>query len=144
MEINCQKTEITPYIHNVKYYETDKMGIVHHSNYIRFMEEARIFFLDEIGYSYINLEKENITSPTVDIKCTYKKPTYFNDNISIYVRVKSYNGVRITFAYIMKVKDNIVATGESTHCFLNPDHSVVILRKKYPDFDKALNEIKEN
>lgn len=38
------------YIHKVNYCETDKMGITHHSNYIRFMEEARMNYLDEIGY----------------------------------------------------------------------------------------------
>ena len=46
------------YIHKVNYYETDKMGITHHSNYIRWMEEARIDFLEQIGFSYDKLEKE--------------------------------------------------------------------------------------
>lgn len=42
------------YQHKVQYYETDKMGITHHSNYIRFLEEARIDFLEKIGYGYKN------------------------------------------------------------------------------------------
>ena len=44
-----------PYIHKINYYETDKMGITHHSNYVRFMEEARVYFLDQIGWSFIDL-----------------------------------------------------------------------------------------
>lgn len=44
-----------PYIHKVQYYETDKMGITHHSNYVRWMEEARIEFLDQIGWSYVRV-----------------------------------------------------------------------------------------
>ena len=48
------------YIHKVNYYETDKMGITHHSNYVRWMEEARIDFLDQLGWSFIKLEEEGI------------------------------------------------------------------------------------
>lgn len=72
---------IQTYIHKVNYYETDKMGIVHHSNYIRFMEEARIKYLDEIGYPMSRLEADGITSPVVSINCEYKQPTTFADEI---------------------------------------------------------------
>ena len=48
------------YIHKVQYYETDKMGITHHSNYIRWMEEARINYLEQNGWPYDKLEKERI------------------------------------------------------------------------------------
>ena len=41
-----------PYKHLVQYYETDQMGIVHHSNYIRWFEEARIYFMEQVGYSF--------------------------------------------------------------------------------------------
>ena len=51
------------YTHKVNYYETDKMGITHHSNYIRFMEEARMNYLSEIGYPMTRLEEEGIASP---------------------------------------------------------------------------------
>ena len=44
-----------PYIHKVNYYETDKMGITHHSNYVRFMEETRVFYMDEMGWSYAKM-----------------------------------------------------------------------------------------
>ena len=46
------------YIHKVQYYETDMMGMVHHSNYIRWMEEARIDFMDKLGFSYRKMEEE--------------------------------------------------------------------------------------
>ena len=47
-----------PYLHKVQYYETDKMGIAHHSNYIRWMEEARVDFLEKIGWGFDRLEAE--------------------------------------------------------------------------------------
>ena len=55
------------YVHKVNYYETDKMGITHHSNYIRWMEEARIAFFDAIGFSYKKLEEQGIVSPVLGI-----------------------------------------------------------------------------
>ena len=67
---------MSKYIHKVNYYETDKMGITHHSNYIRFMEEARLHFLQEIGYPMTRLEKEGVTSPVVSVNSEIMK-NYF-------------------------------------------------------------------
>ena len=51
------KNHIAPYMHRAKYYETDQMGIIHHSNYIRWMEEARMDAMSQFGISYNNMEK---------------------------------------------------------------------------------------
>ena len=73
------------YKHQVQYYETDKMGITHHSNYIRWMEEARIDFLKQIGWSYDELERSGIISPVIRVDCQYKVTTTFYDIIIIQV-----------------------------------------------------------
>ena len=66
---------ITPesivYQRPVQYYETDRMQIVHHSNYIRWMEEARIDFLRQIGWDYAKLESIGIISPVTAVNCKY-------------------------------------------------------------------------
>ena len=67
----------------INYYETDRMGIVHHSNYIRWMEEARVHYLDEIGFGYDALEKSGIISPVIGIEGDYKMTTTFDDIINI-------------------------------------------------------------
>ena len=92
------------YIHKVKYYETDKMGITHHSNYIRWMEEARIDFLDQIGCSYFKLEEQGIISPVIGIECNYKNSTTFDDEVEIEVKVKEFKGVKLIFEYVMTNK----------------------------------------
>ena len=79
---------MTPYIHKVHYYETDKMGITHHSNYIRWMEEARVAFLDEIGWSYSKLEEVGLISPVLGVNCRYLLSTVFDEEIRISVKVK--------------------------------------------------------
>ena len=128
------------YEHKIKYYETDKMGIAHHSNYIRMMEEARVEWMNSIGWSYKKCEDMGLASPVLSVNCKYKKATTFDDIIIIKVRLKKYNGLRFTFEYEM-LKDNVtVAVGETEHCFLNAGGKPVIIKKNYPKMDKILNE----
>ena len=130
------------YTHKVKYYETDKMGVTHHSNYIRWMEEARIEFLDKIGFSYYKLEEDGIMSPVIGVECNYKNPTTFDDEVEIEVKVKEFKGVKLVIEYVMensKTKE-IVLTGVSKHCFINKEGKPIILKKEFPEFDKTLKE----
>lgn len=89
------------YRHIVQYYETDKMGITHHSNYIRWMEEARIDFLRQIGWDYAKLESIGIISPVIAVNCKYKKSTTFEDVIDIDVIVEEFKEVKLKLQYTM-------------------------------------------
>ena len=133
------------YIRRVHYHETDKMGVTHHSNYIRWMEEARIDFLDRIGFGYAQLEKDGIISPVTGIDCRYKKPTTFDDQVRIHVTVEEFRGVKLVIGYVMTdlATGEEVFTGTSTHCFVDSSGKPVILRRKFPDFDKALRGLAE-
>ncbi len=131
------------YQHIVQYYETDKMGITHHSNYIRWMEEARIDFLKQIGWSYEKLEEEGIVSPVVSVDCRYKQPTTFMDVVDIEVTVKEFMGVKLKLEYIMKnAAGKVVCEAASEHCFLNTQGRPVRLNKEYPDFYDVLMELR--
>ena len=66
------------YERKAHYHETDQMGLIHHSNYVKWMEEARIAFMDEIGMSYMNLEESGVVSPVTGITVDYKKPVRFD------------------------------------------------------------------
>ena len=114
------------YIHRVKYYECDKMGVTHHSNYIRIMEEARIDFLDGIGCGFERMEAEGIVSPVVSLSCNYRKTTTFKDEIAVEVVVSRLTPFKITLSYVMTVGGQLVFTGESVHCFLEDDRPVNI------------------
>lgn len=131
------------YLHKVQYYETDKMGITHHSNYIRWMEEARIDFLSQIGISYAKLESEGIISPVLAVDCRYKRSTTFSDTISIDVKVKEFKGVRLVLEYTMKnaADDSLVLTGTTEHCFLNMESRPVNMKKEFPEIFQKLTEI---
>jgi len=127
------------YIHTVQYYETDKMGITHHSNYIRWMEEARVAFLSDIGFNFARLEDMGIVSPVLSVSCDYKKPTYFSDEISIRVSVREYKGVKLHLGYEMKnAAGEIVCTAMSSHAFLNTEGRPIRMKQDYPEFNEAL------
>ncbi|MBO4670788.1 MAG: acyl-CoA thioesterase [Bacteroidales bacterium] len=122
----------TPYIHEVKYYECDRMGVTHHSNYIRFMEEARIDWMDQLGYGFERMEAEGIVSPVMTVECTYKRTTTFKDKIEIEIRVTSMTELKISFSYTMKVAGKLVCSASSTHCFL-ADGRPVVLSERFPE-----------
>lgn len=127
------------YNHKVKYYETDKMGITHHSNYIRFMEEARIEWMNSIGLNYKKCEDDGLISPVLAVQCNYKKTTTFEDVIGVKVKLKKYNGLKFTIEYEMVRGDEVVATGETEHCFLSEKGLPVRIKREYPKLDECLN-----
>ena len=115
--------------HQVNYYETDKMGCTHHSNYIRFMEEARVDYLEGIGCGYKSLEAEGIVSPVISVNVQFKKATTFGDLIEIEVKPKSYTGVKVEFEYIMKCGGEVVCLASSSHCFLDSTNRPISLKR---------------
>lgn len=133
------------YIRKVHYHETDKMGITHHTNYIKWMEEARIDFLDQIGWSYARLEREGILSPVIGVECQYKNPTTFDDTVRIHVEVEEFKGVKLTIRYHMTnaASGETVLTGKSQHCFTTPAGRPVILKKQHPELDAVLRAMAE-
>ena len=131
------------YIHKVHYYETDKMGITHHSNYIRWMEEARVDFLDSIGYGYAKLERDGIVSPVIGVECQYKHTTMFGDEVEIAVEVAEFRGVRLVIGYTMtnRATGEVVLTGKTMHCFTDAAGKPVVLKKRFPEFDSVLRTL---
>ena len=127
-------------IRRINYYETDKMGITHHSNYIRFMEEARLHFLDKCGCGLKKFEEMGVTSPVVSVECEYKFPTTFDDEIKISISVEGYTGVKLMLSYEITNTQTgkIVCLGKSSHCFINEKGVPISVRKHFPEFDALL------
>ena len=70
----------------VRYSETDQMGIVHHSNYLKFFELARIEWLEKLNLPYQKIEKNNIILPVVNCELKFIKPLVFGDTFKVKVR----------------------------------------------------------
>jgi acyl-CoA thioester hydrolase len=131
------------YIHKVQYYETDKMGITHHSNYIRWMEEARVDMLEKIDFGYDKLEAQGIISPVVGIECEYKESTRFAESVEIDVKITAYTGVRYNIEYEMRNTEtkNLIARGKSKHCFINEKGRPIKITNVHPAFDAKMKEL---
>lgn len=122
-----------PLSHIVHYYETDKMGVTHHSNYIRWMENARIEYLDQIGCGYEECERMGLTAPVTAYSCRIHQSTRFADEVLIAAKILKYTGVRLNFSYeVTRPDGSLVATGETDHCFLNADGKVIALKREFP------------
>ncbi|MBP5154585.1 MAG: acyl-CoA thioesterase [Lachnospiraceae bacterium] len=133
-----------PYRHTVQYYETDKMGVVHHSNYIRWMEEARVDFLRQIGWELSRLEALGVGSPVTALECRFRRPAVFAEDIFITVCVRQFGGVRIQLGYTMlNSAGETVCEAQSEHCFLHTDGSLVRLQRELPEFSSVLKELAE-
>lgn len=123
------------YERKINYYETDRMGVVHHSNYIRFLEEARCSMLDEMGIPYSYLEEQGIMIPVLGVNCSFKQHVTFDDIIIIEPYIKDFNGVRLTVGYNVtnKSTNSIVLTGETKHCFTDMNLKPIRLHKSFPN-----------
>lgn len=122
------------YEHHAQYYETDQMGCVHHSNYIRWMEEARVNLMEQIGCGYKAMEASGIMSPVLEVHCQYRSMVRFDDHVRIHVWVKEYNAIRMTLGYEMRdaATGELKTTGESRHCFLDTGGRPVSLNVPIP------------
>ncbi|MHB8129828.1 MAG: acyl-CoA thioesterase [Mobilitalea sp.] len=126
---------LKPYIHKAKYYETDQMAVIHHSNYIRWFEEARVDYLEQIGLGYDKIEAAGIYSPVIGVSCEFKSSVRFNEEVIILPKLKLFNGIKMTITYqVLDAKtQQIRATGESNHCFITKDFKPTSLKKDHKE-----------
>jgi len=126
----------------INYYETDKMGIVHHSNYIRFFEESRCALLEDTGLPYNLMEEKGIMSPVLGVSCKYKQHVSFGDTIQVHTYIKEFTGVKFTVAYEIYNKNTgvLCVTGESNHCFTDSNLKPLNIKKHHNDvYEKFIN-----
>ena len=112
------------YSRKAHYHETDQMGVVHHANYPKWMEEARVAFLDSLGVSYRAMEEAGVLSPVVSLAVEYKRPARFDDELEVRLEV--------AYTFFNKTRDELCATAHSAHCFMK-DGRIVSLQKALPD-----------
>ena len=136
---------IRPYIHKVQYYETDAMGIVHHSNHIRWFEEARVDFLEQLGYGYHRLEEEGISAPVLEASCRYLAPLRFGEEAVITLALTACTPVRFQVRYEIREKEGGALRGEghTSHCYTDGKGALLSLRKANPGFYSILLEAME-
>jgi acyl-CoA thioester hydrolase len=104
----------------VEYHHTDQMGIVHHSNYVKFFEVARTEWLRAIGLTYAEMERRGVMMPIVDVAVKYRNPALYDELISVTAFVDALPMARMTFRYEVRGEDGReIASGSTTLGFID-------------------------
>lgn len=127
----------------VRYAETDKMGIVHHSNYYIYFEEARTQFVKKIGISYSQMEKNGIMFPLVESNCRYIQGAKYEDELIIKTWIKELTPVKAEFNYsvIRENDQKEIAKGRTLHTFVNNNFKIINLKKKHTELFEKLQSL---
>lgn len=106
----------------VRYYETDQMGIVHHSNYVRFFECARNVMMDELGYPIQQCEADGVTIPVVSVECRYKHSLRMGDTATAEARIEAAPLAKLVILQaVYNQNGELCAEGKVTLGFLNKE-----------------------
>lgn len=107
----------------VRYGETDQMGVVHHSNYLRYFEVARLEWLTQLGVSYAKMEDQGVMMPVIDAEIQFKHAAKFEDLLYIEIQLEAVPMVKMTFFYRMKnQRGELVCTAKTTLAFMRADN----------------------
>ncbi|RSL32743.1 acyl-CoA thioesterase [Salibacterium salarium] len=134
------KTEI-----EVRYVETDQMGIVHHSNYVVWCELGRTHLIQKLGFTYTELEETGIVSPVINIDLRYRFPVHYGDAPTLYTWIESYDGVRVVYGYsIVNNKGEQCADGTSSHvCVKKDTFRPISIKKHLPEWHQVYEKNKK-
>lgn len=113
----------------VRYYETDAMGVVHHSNYLRWFEVGRTEYLRAAGMAYRRLEEMGLFCPLTGARSEYLQFSRYDDTVTVQTWIKAYNGVRLTMAYAVWVEGKLACQGETDHAFVMNGRPVSLDRR---------------
>ncbi|MGC8587719.1 MAG: acyl-CoA thioesterase [Hydrogenobaculum sp.] len=117
------------YTRKVNFYETDAQGVVHHSNYFRYFEEARGFLLENLGYPYSKMHKDGFFVVLVEASIRIKRSILYQDVFDIETSMNIKNEFSLYFDYKVYVDDKLCATGNTKHCIVKDGKLT-----KIPDF----------
>lgn len=128
----------------VRYEETDQMGVVYYGNYFTWFEVGRAELLRDLGFSYKEMEANEVYLPVTDASCQYKSSASYDQLLTIKTKVSKLTGVRIVFDYqITDPEDRIVVNGSTTHAFVDALGKPINLIKKAPEMWQIIKKVNE-
>ena len=137
---------ISKSIVNVRYAETDKMGIVHHSVYPIWYELARTDLSKVAGFPYSKMEEVGLMTPLVELNCKYYSPAYYDDELTVTATVSKLTSARIVFYYevFRKDSDKPINTGYTVHAIVNKDMKPINTKKVFPEIYQTMEKMMNN
>ncbi len=136
--------EIKPYLRRPQFYETDGMSIIWHGNYVRWMEESRTDFMDQLGFPYSRAVEAGIDFALTDISCKYRAMTRFGEELAITVSIRRLSPAKLELGYEMREASTgeLKAEGTSGHFFYDRAKGrPVALKKALPEVYRLLEAL---
>lgn len=134
-------TKIVP-----RYAETDQMGIIHHSVYAVWYEQARTEYFTKVGMKYDEIEASGLMTPLVELNCKYKRPAYYNQEVEVRTKLIELSPVKFTVEYNIYDKDGVLLNiGRTTLAWADKEtFRVVNLKKERPEMYKIMEDLLES
>ncbi|MGL5042970.1 MAG: acyl-CoA thioesterase [Culicoidibacterales bacterium] len=130
----------------VRYAETDQMGVVYHANYLIWLELGRTALIDKLGYNYVTMETAGFIAPIVNVELEYKHAAVYGEVVTVETGIKKVSPFRTTYvseiynqAGVLCLKAEVTAT-----CVSKADFKLRSFKKIFPEWFKAYQDIAEN
>ncbi|MCM3453793.1 acyl-CoA thioesterase [Heyndrickxia oleronia] len=129
----------------VRYAETDQMGVVYHANYLVWLELGRTKLIEDLGFKYADMENEGVLSPVVDIEISYKKPVRYGEVAKVKTWIEEYDGIRVVYGYeVLTEGGELSVIAKSKHvCVKKETFRPISIRKRFPDWHEAYEKAKK-
>ena len=124
--------------HRVPFYETDAMGVVHHSNYVRYLELARITWLGEHDRPYSEYVREGFHFATTRVEVDYRSPARFDDEVRVQTWADWVRGASLRMGYVLHVGDTLAATAATEHASVDTEGRVRRIPREHRQALQAL------
>ncbi|MDG4656851.1 thioesterase family protein [Ectobacillus antri] len=127
---------VSEHIIDIRYAETDQMGVVYHANYVIWLELGRTKLIEDLGLSYIQMEQDGIVSPVLDLQVTYRKAMRYGEKAIVKTWIEAVNPLRVVYGYeILNEKGELCITASTTNILVKKDtFRPVSFKKLYPDW----------
>ena len=127
----------------VRYAETDQMGVVYHANYLVWFELGRSALVKALGLDYAKMDQKGFLSPVINVEASFKSPARYGDEVSVKTWLQDYDGLRITYGYEVWVEERLCVTGSSCHVVVRRDNfRPVSVRRSLPNGHEQYEKIK--
>jgi acyl-CoA thioester hydrolase len=121
----------------VRYAETDRMGLLHHANYLVYFEQARTELLRDQGLTYRDMEDKGFLLVLTKVEVRYRHPAYYDDLLTIRTTVARYTPVRIEHKYEVFREKQLVADGATTLACVDREGKIQPLPDWFLEYKKS-------
>ena len=132
------------YSRDVNYYETDRMGVIHHSNYLRILEEARMAWMEENLIPYPEIERQGIIVPFTESRATFLSFLRFGDTFRVDMELYRFTGLRMHFRYLVynETTGELCHKAETVHyTTTREDYKPVSVKRSHPELFEQLKAL---